>query len=102
MNAHINHFQQLDLHRVGLGLHLICIVAVAEYLKRVAEAAKAGLGEDVVRLLEVVVAGDADGFGKLARDVDLNRLPSDDDLVGRFKGVDFILENDEVTFILNS
>ena len=100
MNAHINHIQQLDLHWIGAGRNLFRIVAIGENFKSVAEAAEAGLREDVVRLLEVVVAGDADTFGKLAREIDLDRPSSDYHFRGKHVGDDLVLESDEVTFIL--
>ncbi len=71
-----------------------------EYLKSVAEAAEAGLSENVVRLVEIVVTVDADSFRKLAREIDLNSLPSDYNFVGQLEGVDLICESDKVTFIL--
>lgn len=100
LNAHINCVQQLDLHWIGAGRHLICKVAIAVNLKRVAKAAEAGLGENVVRLVEIVVTGDADGFGKLAEEVNLNFPSSDYNLTGQLKGVDLILKSEKVTFIL--
>lgn len=50
--------------------------------------------------MEIEVAGDGDGFGKLAREIDLDCLPSDYNFGGQLEGVDLILEGDEVTFIL--
>lgn len=50
--------------------------------------------------MEVVVTGDADDFGKTAIEIDLNSPPSDYNLGGQLEGLDRILENDEVTFVL--
>lgn len=100
LNSDVKWFHQLHLHWIGAGLHLTGKVAVSVYLKRVAEAAEAGLGENVFRLFEGVVTGDADGFGKLARESDLHGLSSDDNLVGQLEGVDLVVENDKVAFIL--
>ena len=100
MNAHINHVQQLDLHWIGTGCHLGCKVAVAEYFKSVAKAAETGLSENVVRFLKIVVAGDADAFGKLAREINLHCPSSDYNFGRQHVGEDLVLENDKVTFIL--
>lgn len=50
--------------------------------------------------MEIVVTVDADGFGKLAREIDLNSLPSDYNLGGQLEGVELICESDKVTFFL--
>lgn len=50
--------------------------------------------------MELVVTGDADGFWELAKEIDLNGPPSDYNLIGQLKGVDMVLENDKVAFIL--
>lgn len=52
--------------------------------------------------MELVVTGDADGFWELAKEIDLNGPPSDYNLIGQLKGVDMVLENDKVAFILRS
>lgn len=71
-----------------------------ENFKSVAKASEVGLGENVVSVVEIVVIGDADGFGKLAWETNFNCLPSSYNLVTQLKGVDRILENDIITFIL--
>lgn len=71
-----------------------------ENFKSVAKASEVGLGENIVSVVEIVVIGDADGFGKLAWETDFNCLPSSYNLVSQLKGVDRILENDIITFIL--
>lgn len=100
MNAHIDRLQQRYLHWVSTGLHLRSEVIIEEYIKSIAKAAEAGLSENVVRVLEVVGTGDAHGFGELAREINLNRLPPSYDCVGQLEGVDFILKSDKVTFVL--
>lgn len=71
-----------------------------ENFKSVAKASEVGLGENVVSVVEIVVIGDADGFGKLAWETDFNCLPSSYNLVSQLKRVDHILENDIIAFIL--
>lgn len=71
-----------------------------ENFKSVAKASEVGLSENVVSVVEIVVIGDADGFGKLAWETDFNCLPSSYNLVTQLKRVDRILENDIITFIL--
>lgn len=100
MDAHKNSLQQLDLYWIGTSLHSVCKAAVVENFKSVAKASEVGLGENVVSVVEIVVIGDADGFGKLAWETDFNCLPSSYNLVSQLKGVDRILENDIITFIL--
>lgn len=85
---------------IGAGRHLVCKVGIEIYVKSVTKAAKVGLSEDVVRVLEAEVSGDAEDFGKLAEEIDLDSPPSDYNLAGQLEGGDLIHENDEVTFVL--
>lgn len=52
--------------------------------------------------MDIEVAGDADGFGKLAIDIDLNFPPSGYNIGGQVEGVDLIRENKKVALILYS
>lgn len=100
LNAHIDLLHQRDLHWVSTGRHFGSEVIIKEYVKRIAEAAEVGFSEDVVGVLEIVVTGDADGFREMAREIDLNYLPSSYDCVGQLKGVYLILESDKVALVL--
>jgi len=51
--------------------------------------------------VELVTTGDAIGFWELAREADLNLPSAGNDGAGQLKGVDLILENEEVTSVLN-
>lgn len=100
MNPHINSLQQLDRHWISSGLHLCGKVAVRINVKAVAEGAKVGLGEDVVRVVHVEGAGNAQDFGKPAREVDVNRPAPDYNLIGQLKGRDAVGENEVVAVFL--
>lgn len=51
--------------------------------------------------MELVTAGDADGLWKVAREANLYPPSAGNDGAGQLKGVDLILENEEVTSVLN-
>lgn len=96
LDPHVDGLEQLDGHRISSALHPAGEITVLKDVKSVAEGAEVGLGEDVVGVVHVEAAGDAQEPGEPAAEVDVDRAAADYHLVGQLEGRDGVGVNQVV------